>query len=129
MRTSSSIAQMTDPTWRCAQARGSLGILGTTPARRAGGSWPVRDRSGIGTEAYDVHGERRWATIGATQDGPILFVVFTRRGRRVRVIATSGEGYAGYRAGHRHRRAAGPGVGRDDQRGALAGVDRVGDER
>lgn len=41
----------------------------------------------IGVPAYQVEGETRWAVIGATEDGRILFVVFARRGRRVRLIA------------------------------------------
>lgn len=36
--------------------------------------------------AYDVEGERRRAVVGATEDGRVLFVVYTRRGDRLRVI-------------------------------------------
>jgi uncharacterized protein len=40
----------------------------------------------IGASAYNVAGERRWAIIGSAEDGRVLFVVFTRRDRRIRVI-------------------------------------------
>jgi uncharacterized DUF497 family protein len=40
----------------------------------------------IGTDAYNAEAERRWAAIGATEDGRILYVVYTVRGGRVRVI-------------------------------------------
>jgi uncharacterized DUF497 family protein len=42
------------------------------------------DRIGVG--AYKVKGEQRWAYLGATEAGRILFVVYTRRRRRVRVV-------------------------------------------
>lgn len=32
------------------------------------------------------YGEPRWRAIGSTETGRILFVVFTRRGRRMRVV-------------------------------------------
>ncbi len=41
----------------------------------------------IGVSAYNVEGERRWAVIGATEAGRVLFVIFTRRSRRRRVVA------------------------------------------
>jgi uncharacterized DUF497 family protein len=44
------------------------------------------DPARLGTSAYNVRGERRWAAIGATEEGRILFAVFTRRRSRVRVI-------------------------------------------
>lgn len=40
----------------------------------------------IGTPAYNVAAERRWAYLGATELGRIVFVVVTRRGGRIRVI-------------------------------------------
>ena len=36
--------------------------------------------------AYDWRGQRRWAMLGATEAGRILFVVFTRRVRVIRVV-------------------------------------------
>lgn len=42
------------------------------------------DRMGAG--AYRVAAERRWALLGATEAGRILFVVYTRRCRRLRVV-------------------------------------------
>jgi uncharacterized DUF497 family protein len=36
--------------------------------------------------AYDVEGEERRAVLGATEDGRVLFVVYTRRRGRLRVI-------------------------------------------
>ena len=46
----------------------------------------LQDPRRIGTPAYEVESERRWALIGATEDGRVLFVVFTRRGRQGRVV-------------------------------------------
>lgn len=40
----------------------------------------------IGAPAYRVRAEQRWAALGATEDGRVLFVVFTRRRSRVRVV-------------------------------------------
>jgi len=59
------------------------------------------DPSRLGANAYNVEGEQRWAAIGATEEGRILFVVFTHRGSRVRVI-TARE--AGGREKRRYRR-------------------------
>jgi uncharacterized DUF497 family protein len=44
------------------------------------------DPQRIGAAAYDVGQERRWAYLGATELGRILFVVFTQRGGRISVI-------------------------------------------
>jgi len=44
------------------------------------------DRRRIGSSAYNVPGERRWAIIGSTDAGRILSVVFTRRHRAIRVV-------------------------------------------
>lgn len=40
----------------------------------------------IGAPAYSAGDEQRWAALGATEDGRVLFVVFTRRKDRVRVV-------------------------------------------
>lgn len=40
----------------------------------------------LGASAYNAIHERRWAAIGATEDGRVVFVVFTRRDSDVRVI-------------------------------------------
>jgi uncharacterized DUF497 family protein len=45
------------------------------------------DTRRIGMPAHQVAGERRWAALGATESGRVLFVVFTRRGRQIRVIS------------------------------------------
>lgn len=37
--------------------------------------------------AYNALGERRYAGLGRTEDGRLLFVVFTRRGGALRVIS------------------------------------------
>lgn len=44
------------------------------------------DPGRLGTPAYRVGRETRRAALGATESGRILFVVFTSRERRVRVI-------------------------------------------
>lgn len=44
------------------------------------------DPDGIGVTAYAVRGERRWPHLGATEGGRVLFVVYTRRRRRIRVV-------------------------------------------
>jgi uncharacterized DUF497 family protein len=36
--------------------------------------------------AYNSRGERRWAMLGATEPGRILFVVLARRSRGLRVV-------------------------------------------
>jgi len=40
----------------------------------------------LGAPAYNLKGETRWALLGATVAGRILFVVFTKRQRRIRVV-------------------------------------------
>jgi uncharacterized DUF497 family protein len=47
----------------------------------------VLDPRRIGTDAYNSKTERRWAVIGATEAGRVLFVVFTRRSGRIRIIS------------------------------------------
>jgi len=61
------------------------------------------DPDRVGASAYDVGGERRWAAVGATQAGRVLFVVFTVRSGAVRVIAARDAGRAERR---RYRRGA-----------------------
>jgi uncharacterized protein len=46
----------------------------------------VLDPRRIGTGAYNAENEQRWAVIGATEDGRVLYVVFTRRAGRIRII-------------------------------------------
>ena len=40
----------------------------------------------IGSSAYNVGTETRWGVLGATENGRILVVVFTRRGQLIRVV-------------------------------------------
>jgi len=55
--------------------------------------------------AYNTLRERRWAALGRTEYGRLLFVVFTRRGTRLRVIsardATNAEKHRYQRQGGR----------------------------
>ncbi len=44
------------------------------------------DRARVGARAYRVRGEQRWFSLGATEDGRVLFVVFTRRRSKIRII-------------------------------------------
>lgn len=44
------------------------------------------DAGRVGMAAYNVRGETRWAVLGATEPGRILFVVFTRLSGRIRVV-------------------------------------------
>jgi uncharacterized protein len=46
----------------------------------------LTDSRRVGASAFQVEGEHRRAVIGATADGRLLFVVYTRRKRKVRVI-------------------------------------------
>lgn len=48
------------------------------------------DPSRVPAPAYQVAGERRRAILGATANGRVLFVVFTHRGGRIRVITARG---------------------------------------
>lgn len=44
--------------------------------------------------AYSTETERRWGIVGAASDGRIIFVVYTRRSGRVRVVtARSASGW------------------------------------
>ncbi len=40
----------------------------------------------IGTLAYQVENEPRWAVLGKSNQGRVLFIVFTRRNNLIRVI-------------------------------------------
>ena len=44
------------------------------------------DTGRVGSTAYNMRGEVRWVALGATEAGRILFVVFTRRGGRIRIV-------------------------------------------
>jgi uncharacterized protein len=46
----------------------------------------VLDPKRIGMPAYNVGTERRWALLGATEAGAILFVIYTLREKRIRVV-------------------------------------------
>lgn len=46
----------------------------------------VLDPERVGASTRKTLVERRFAVVGATESGRVLFVVFTRRGERVRVI-------------------------------------------
>lgn len=46
----------------------------------------LHDSRRVGIAAYNVTGERRSAVVGATEDGRVLFVVYTWRGGRIRVV-------------------------------------------
>ena len=45
------------------------------------------DTGRVGTDAYNARGETRWAALGSTETGRVLFVVFTRRAEKIRVVA------------------------------------------
>jgi uncharacterized DUF497 family protein len=47
----------------------------------------LTDPRRIGASAYNTEGEQRRALLGATADGRVLFVVYTRRGAKLRVVA------------------------------------------
>ncbi|WP_324718131.1 BrnT family toxin [Carboxydochorda subterranea] len=40
----------------------------------------------LGMQVYQLKGEPRWAAVGATETGRVLFVVYTKRGPKIRVI-------------------------------------------
>ncbi len=46
----------------------------------------VTDPRRLGVPAYNLRGEVRWAVLGATEAGRVLFVVLTRRHGRIRVV-------------------------------------------
>jgi uncharacterized DUF497 family protein len=61
----------------------------------------VLDRSRLPVDAHNA-GERRWALLGATDSGRVLFVVFTMRAGAVRVV-TARDAIAGEKARYRWR--------------------------
>jgi len=61
---------------------------------------PERTRA----EARNEPGERRLAFVGATEEGRILFVVYTRRGEKVRPITARDASEAQKRRYRRRRR-------------------------
>lgn len=44
------------------------------------------DSKRVGTPAYQVQNEQRWAVLGKARNGRILFIVFTRRNLLIRVV-------------------------------------------
>ncbi|MBI4504713.1 MAG: BrnT family toxin [Chloroflexi bacterium] len=46
----------------------------------------LQDTRRIGAPTYHAAGELRWALIGATEAGRVLFIVYTRRSGTVRVV-------------------------------------------
>lgn len=45
------------------------------------------DRRSFAVRVYDTATERRWGPVGATEDGRVLFVIYTHRaGRTIRVV-------------------------------------------
>jgi uncharacterized DUF497 family protein len=46
----------------------------------------MSDPRRLRVSARGVSGEQRWAIVGATLDGRVLFIVYTRRGGRLRVV-------------------------------------------
>jgi uncharacterized DUF497 family protein len=47
----------------------------------------LTDSRRVGAPAYNTEGEQRRAYLGATDDGRVLFVVYTRRRSKLRVVA------------------------------------------
>lgn len=45
-----------------------------------------QDTRKIGTASRKTGSEKRWAIIGRSYGGRILFIVYTRRGRKIRVV-------------------------------------------
>jgi hypothetical protein len=46
----------------------------------------LQDQRRVGVGAYNAEGERRSAVVGATDDGRVLFVVYTWRRGNIRVV-------------------------------------------
>jgi hypothetical protein len=46
----------------------------------------LQDPDALAVEAYNAPTEKRWATLGATESGRLLFVLFTTRRKLFRVI-------------------------------------------
>jgi len=47
----------------------------------------IADNHGIGMPVYNRNAERRFGWLGETEDGRLLFVVFTRRGGGIRPLS------------------------------------------
>lgn len=62
------------------------------------------DPQGFGVDAYDAPGETREALVGATEEGRILLVVYTRCGKRTRPITARDASDAQKRRYRRKRR-------------------------
>ena len=48
------------------------------------------DPDRVAATAYNLDGETRWALLGATESGDILFVVYTHRSGKLRVVTARG---------------------------------------
>lgn len=46
----------------------------------------ILDPGRVGCDVYNMPGERRWGLLGRTDAGDILFVVYTYRNGKVRVV-------------------------------------------
>lgn len=62
----------------------------------------ILDPYRVGASARNVRGERRYAVVGATELGRMLFVVFTRRENAIRVV-TAREAVGGEKRRYRRR--------------------------
>lgn len=62
---------------------GHIARHGVTPAEA---EEALLDPRRLGMQAYQVKGEPRWAALGGTEAGRVLFVVYTKRGPNIRVI-------------------------------------------
>jgi uncharacterized DUF497 family protein len=62
------------------------------------------DPDGFGIDAYDVPGEPREALVGATEEGRILLIIYTMRGRKIRPITARDASRAQKRRYRRGRR-------------------------
>lgn len=47
------------------------------------------DRHGYGIPAYNVEDERRFGRVGATDDGRLLRLIFTRRAGAIRILSAA----------------------------------------
>lgn len=60
------------------------------------------DRRGFSVPAYSTPTEQRGALVGATEDGRVLFVVYTQRGTRIRIV-TARDADPAFRRRYRRR--------------------------
>jgi uncharacterized DUF497 family protein len=44
------------------------------------------DSRRVGLQSYEVRGEMRWVMLGRTQSRRLLFLVYTKRGHKIRLI-------------------------------------------